>query len=188
MTGYFSPFRFRFPVWTAVTASHPIDRVLQVLPLQFLYLTVHFSLLSLVMPVKTILGQTILRRFLLGSDAVEVKTILPLQLLYLPFILVIQLLYKQHKQHTLSVPTLVSMPAMLRCVLLAGCVLGAVAQDQTCDVLSMTVKGGPCDGMKAPAKACGAKSFMSVRTKKLNLLPLEWSAHDECCCITGHTQ
>jgi len=86
------------------------------------------------------------------------------------------------------------MPAMLRCVLLAGCVLGAVAQDQTCDALSMTVKGGPCDGMKAPAKVCGAKSLMPgdsstwVRTKKLNLLPLEWSAHNECCRITGHTQ
>ena len=49
---------------------------------------------------------------------------------------------------------------MLRCVLLAAFVLGAVAQDQTCDAVSMTIAGGPCDGMVAPTKACGGKSLM----------------------------
>merc|ERR1712216_854635 len=51
-------------------------------------------------------------------------------------------------------------PTMLRCVLLAAFVLGAVAQDQTCDAVSMTIAGGPCDGVVAPTKACGGKSFM----------------------------
>lgn len=49
---------------------------------------------------------------------------------------------------------------MLRCVLLAAFVLGAVAQDQTCDAVSMTIAGGPCDGVVAPTKACGGKSLM----------------------------
>ena len=49
---------------------------------------------------------------------------------------------------------------MLRCVLLAAFVLGAVAQDQTCDAVSMTIAGGPCDGMVAPTKACGGKSLL----------------------------
>jgi len=47
---------------------------------------------------------------------------------------------------------------MLRGVLLALCVLGAVADSHVdarkCSAVDMTVTGGLCDGMKAPAKAC----------------------------------
>ena len=70
--------------------------------------------------------------------------------------------------HRLSIhPALINLllnpgPTILRCVLLAVFVLGAVAQPlgKTCDAISMTVSGGPCDGMKAPEKACGAKSYV----------------------------
>ena len=67
-------------------------------------------------------------------------------------------------------------------MLLAAFVLGAVAQDQTCDAVSMTIAGGPCDGVVAPTKACGGKSLMPgdsstwvrfVRTAKLNFVTLE---------------
>ena len=48
---------------------------------------------------------------------------------------------------------------MLRYMLLAAFVLGTMAQDssQECEEVSMTVKGGLCDGMKAPEKVCGGK-------------------------------
>ena len=66
---------------------------------------------------------------------------------------------------------------MLRYMLLAAFVLGTMAQDssQECEEVSMTVKGGLCDGMKAPEKVCGGKSIFPgdsdtwVRSMELNV-------------------
>jgi hypothetical protein len=73
--------------------------------------------------------------------------------------------------------------AMMRYVLLAAFEVDVAVQisRRECGALSMTVKGGLCDGMKAPEKLCGVDFFFpggsatSVRT-------VEPSVHDECCC------